>query len=233
MRGRAVEFCGEAVSALSMHERMTLANMSSDLGACVGLVAPDDTARRWLEAVGADIDELGLARWHSDEDAPGARHHLDASTVAPLVALSAESPQVRPVGELEGTRIDVAYIGACTGAKLDDLRAAARVLAGYRVAKGVRLLVAPASEADRKLAEAEGILRRLVEAGATLLPSSCGACAGMGHQIADGVTIVSTTACNAPGRLGGATSQVYLASPYTVAASALAGRLADPRSILS
>jgi 3-isopropylmalate/(R)-2-methylmalate dehydratase large subunit len=233
MRGRAVEFCGEAVSALSMHERMTLANMGGDLGACAGLVAPDATTRRWLEAVGADIEELGLSRWHSDEDAPGTRHHLDASTVAPMVALSSESPQVRPVGELEGTRVDVAYIGACTGAKLDDLRAAARVLAGYRVARGVRLLVAPASEADRQSAEDEGVLRRLVEAGATLLPASCGACAGLGRHIADGVTVVSTTACNTPGRLGGPASLVYLASPYTVAASALSGRLADARSILA
>ena len=237
LRGRAIEFCGEAVAALSMAERMTLTNMASDLGARTGLVAPDDITRGWLEAVGADSEELGLVRWRSDEDAPGLRHHLDASTLAPQVALQGlgthDQAQVRAVADLPPTRIDVAYIGACTGAKLDDLRAAARVLAGYRIADGVRLLVAPASAADRDAAEREGILRRLVEAGATLLPASCGACAGLGAHIAEGATVVSSTACNQPGRLGGASAQVYLASPYTVAASALTGRLNDARAVLT
>jgi 3-isopropylmalate/(R)-2-methylmalate dehydratase large subunit len=232
-RDRTIEFCGEAVAALSMAERMTLTNMSCNLGAATGLVAPDATTRGWLEAVGADIEELGLQRWESDEDAPGVRHHLDASTLAPQVALPAESAQVRAVTDLESTRVDIAYLGACTGAKLDDLRAAARVLAGYRVAPGVRLLVAPASAQDRFAAEREGILRRLVEAGATLLPASCGACAGLGGHIPEGAQVVSSAACNRAGRMGAATAQIFLASPYTVAASALRGRLSDAREVLS
>jgi 3-isopropylmalate/(R)-2-methylmalate dehydratase large subunit len=228
---QAVEFCGEAVAALGMQERMTLSNMSAELGAQAGLVAPDETTRAWLAAAGAaDVDS---APWHSDENAPGLRHHFDASTLAPQVALPHSPANVRPVSDLEHTRIDVAYIGACTGAKLEDLRAAARVLAGFRVAPGVQLLVAPASVRDRLAAEREGLLRRLVEAGATVLPSACGACAGYGSAIPDGSTVISSTARNFKGRMGSATAQVFLGSPYTVAASALRGFISDAREVLS
>lgn len=230
---QAIEYCGEAVSALGMAERMTLANMSAELGAQVGLVAPDATTKAWLENIGVDVEELGLARWHSDENAPGVRHAFDASSLAPQVALPHSPANVRPVDDLEITPVQVAYIGACTGAKLDDLRAAARVLAGYRIAPGVQLLVAPASVRDREMAEHEGILRLLTEAGATLLPSACGACAGYGGAIPDGSTVISSTARNFRGRMGSATAQVYLGSPYTVAASALRGRISDAREVLS
>lgn len=230
-RYQAVEFCGEAVAALPMAERMTLANMSAELGAQAGLVAPDDTTRDWLAAAGAaDID---TTPWHSDEDAPGIRHAYDASTLAPQVALPHSPANVRAVDDLEPTPIHIAYLGACTGAKLDDLRAAARVLAGYRIAPGVQLLVAPASLKDAAAAEREGILRRLTEAGATLLPSACGACAGYGAAIREGATVISSTARNFKGRMGSATAQVYLGSPYTVAASALQGRIADAREVLA
>jgi 3-isopropylmalate/(R)-2-methylmalate dehydratase large subunit len=127
----------------------------------------------------------------------------------------------------------VAYIGACTGAKLDDLRAAARVLAGYRIAPGVRLLVAPASVADRDAAERDGVMQRLREAGAELLPSACGACAGYGGAIGDGLRVISSTARNFRGRMGSASTEVYLGSPYTVAASALRGRISDAREVLA
>jgi 3-isopropylmalate/(R)-2-methylmalate dehydratase large subunit len=230
---QAVEFCGEAVSALSMQERMTLANMSAELGAQVGLVPPDQTTRRYLESAGADIDELGLVRWHSDEGAPGTWHSFDASALAPQVAVPHSPANVRPVDDLEPTRIDIAYIGACTGAKLDDLRAAARVVAGYKVAPGVQLLVAPASVADRDAAEREGIISHLLAAGATLLPIACGACAGYGGTIPEGSTVISSTARNFKGRMGANTAQVFLGSPYTVAASALRGRIADAREYLA
>jgi 3-isopropylmalate/(R)-2-methylmalate dehydratase large subunit len=230
-RYQAVEFCGEAVAALPMAERMTLANMSAELGAQAGLVAPDAVTREWLAAHGApDVD---VAPWHSDEGAPGTWHHWDASTLAPQVALPHSPANVRSVDDLEPTRIDVAYIGACTGAKLDDLRAAARVLAGFRVAPGVQLLVAPASLEDAAAAEREGVMRRLTEAGATLLPSACGACAGYGAAIPEGVNVISSTARNFKGRMGAATAQVFLGSPYTVAASALRGRITDAREVLA
>lgn len=231
--GQVIEFCGEAVQALAMAERMTLANMASELGARSALVAPDASTRAWLEATGADLDELGVNRWTSDEDAAGLRHSWDASSLAPQVALPPSPVQVRAIGDLDPTPVHIAYLGACTGAKLDDLRAAARVLAGFHIAPGVRLLVAPASVADRDAAERDGILRRLTEAGATVLGSSCGACAGLGNAISEGATVISSTACNLPGRMGAATAQVYLASPFTVAASALTGRISDARPILA
>jgi len=129
--------------------------------------------------------------------------------------------------------VQVAYVGACTGAKLDDLRAVASVLRGRRIAPGVRLLVAPASQRDQQQARGEGVLQVLLQAGAELLPTSCGACAGYGSSIPDGATVISTTARNFRGRMGSASAQVYLASPYTVAASALRGRIADPRQDLT
>jgi 3-isopropylmalate/(R)-2-methylmalate dehydratase large subunit len=226
----AVEYCGEAVRALPMAERMTLANMSAELGAQVGLVAPDATTREWLAAHGA----LGIEiePWRSDEGAPGVWHHFDASGLAPQVALPHSPANVRAVDDLEPTPIDIAYIGACTGAKLDDLRAAARVLAGYRIAPGVRLLVAPASLRDAQAAEREGVLRLLHEAGATFLPSACGACAGYGSTIPEGATVISSTARNFRGRMGAASAQVFLGSPYTVAASALVGRISDARGVI-
>jgi len=228
---QAVEYAGEAVAALSMPERMTLANMSAELGAQAGLVAPDDTTREWLAAHGAiDAD---TAPWHSDPGAAGARHEWDAATLAPQVALPHSPANARAVTDVDPTPIDVAYIGACTGAKLDDLRAAARVLAGRTVATGVQLLVAPASLEDAAAAEREGILRQLTDAGATLLPSSCGACAGYGSAIREGANVISSTARNFKGRMGASTAQVFLGSPYTVAASALRGRISDAREILA
>ena len=230
-RYQAVEFCGSAVRALAMQERMTLANMSAELGAQAGLVAPDETTRTWLAAHGAP--EVDIAPWHSDNDAPGARHVFDADALAPQIALPHSPANVRGVDELAPTRIDIAYLGACTGAKLDDLRAAARVLAGRRIAPHVHLLVAPASVRDAAQAESEGVMRALVDAGATLLPSACGACAGYGSSIPEGSTVVSSTARNFKGRMGAATAQVYLGSPYTVAASAVCGAISDAREMLA
>jgi 3-isopropylmalate/(R)-2-methylmalate dehydratase large subunit len=136
------------------------------------------------------------------------------------------------VADIEPTAVQVAYIGACTGAKLDDLRAAARVLAGYRVHAAVRLLVAPASLRDREVAEREGILRRLEEAGAQILPSACGLCAAYGAALPENSTTIASVARNFKGRMGPDSAQVFLASPYTVAASALRGRITDPREVL-
>jgi 3-isopropylmalate/(R)-2-methylmalate dehydratase large subunit len=215
-----------------MPERMTLANMSAELGAQVGLVAPDNTTRVWLAAHGQRITAADIAPWHSDEGAPGVRHAFDASTLEPQVALPPSPANVRPISDVENTKVDIAYIGACTGAKLDDLRAAARVLAGYRIARGVQLMVAPASLRDMEVAEHEGIVRMLTEAGATWLPTGCGACAGYGGRIPEGSKVISSTARNFKGRMGAATAEVFLGSPYTVAASALRGVISDAREVL-
>ncbi len=227
---QAVEFCGEAVQALSMQERMTLSNMSAELGSQVGLIAPDEVTRQWLAGVGvADID---LAGWHTDEGAQAQTYDFDAAVLPPQVAAPHSPANTRAVAEFSDTAIEVAYVGACTGAKLDDLRAAARVLRGQRLAAGVRLMVAPASLKDQAQAEGEGVMAVLREAGAEVLPTACGACSGYGGSIPDGARVIATTARNFKGRMGSATAQVYLASPYTVAASALRGRITDPREVL-
>jgi 3-isopropylmalate/(R)-2-methylmalate dehydratase large subunit len=232
-RYQAVEYRGEALAAMSMAERMTLSNMSAELGAQAGLVAPDAVTRQWLAAHGVAIDEGDLSRWQTDAGALAEHHAVNTATLVPQVARPHSPANVSGVDALPATRVDVAYIGACTGAKLDDLRAAAQVLAGRRVAQGVRLLVAPASLQDQQQAAEEGVLQTLVAAGAEVLATSCGACAGYGSAIEEGRTVISSTARNFKGRMGAASAEVYLASPYTVAASALRGRIADPREVLA
>ncbi len=223
---QAVEFVGDAVTALSMQERMTLCNMSAELGAQTGLIAADRSTRQWLKRPGDVADQT------SDTGSFDVEHHFDASTLSPQLAAPHSPANGVPIADHSTTKIDVAYIGACTGAKLDDLRFAAQVLNGKKIASGVQLLVAPASLQDLAEAKAEGILQSLLDAGATLLPSGCGACAGYGSHFADGQTIISTTARNFKGRMGPASTQVYLASSYTVAASAMRGCITDPREVL-
>ncbi|MBG9390142.1 3-isopropylmalate dehydratase large subunit [Caenimonas aquaedulcis] len=233
-RYQAVEFCGDAVRALSMAERMTLSNMSAELGAQAGLIAPDETTMQWLAATGAP--PVDIAALHTDEeaiDAPSCEtHRFEAAALEPYVAAPHSPANARGVGHFQGTPVDVAYIGACTGAKLDDLRAAAQLLRGRRVAPGVRLMVAPASLKDQEAAREEGVLQVLTDAGAQLFPTACGACAGYGETLGDDTTVISSTARNFRGRMGSPTAQVYLASPYTVAASALRGVITDPRELM-
>ena len=231
-RYQAVEFSGEAVRALSMQERMTLSNMAAEMGAQAGLVAPDDTTLRYLRSVGVADADIDIEHWQSDPDAEAERYDFDANALAPQVALPHSPANTRDVDQCVGTAIQVAYIGACTGAKLDDLRAAARVLKGRRVAAGTELMVAPASQRDQEQAAREGVMDALVQAGANVLPTSCGACSGYGGSIPEGANVIATTARNFKGRMGPATAQVYLASPYTVAASAIAGAISDPREVL-
>jgi 3-isopropylmalate/(R)-2-methylmalate dehydratase large subunit len=231
---QAVEFCGSAVRALGMAERMTLSNMSAELGAQAGLIAPDAVTLEWLAGHGAPaVDGSGLFTDDAAIASPDCEtHRFDAAALEPFVAAPHSPANAQCVGQYTGTRVDVAYIGACTGAKLEDLRAAAQVLRGRHVARGVRLMVAPASLQDQEAARGEGVLQALVDAGAELFPTACGACAGYGETMADDVTVISSTARNFKGRMGSPTARVYLASPYTVAASALRGAIADPREVM-
>jgi 3-isopropylmalate/(R)-2-methylmalate dehydratase large subunit len=221
---QAVEYRGPAIRALPMQERMTLCNMAAELGAQTGLIASDETTARFLNR------EIEI--WESDADAPVLAHHrFHATDLAPQVAAPHSPANAKPVAEFLDVTPDLAYIGACTGAKLEDLRMAAQVLKGRK--SRMRLLVAPASLRDQEAAEAEGTLGILRKAGAELLPNACGICAGYGaHLLPENTVAISSTARNFKGRMGAASSQVYLASPYTVAASAVAGRICDPREFL-
>ncbi|WP_250520614.1 MULTISPECIES: 3-isopropylmalate dehydratase large subunit [unclassified Caballeronia] len=231
-RYQAVEFCGEAVTALSMQERMTLSNMSAEMGAQTGLIAPDAITLDYLRKAGVHGD-IDITHWQGDGNAPAETHDFDAAALAPQVAAPHSPANTRAADAFGDVAVQVAYIGACTGAKLDDLRAAASVLAHRRVADGVQLIVAPASVRDREAARREGVMSILEDAGAQVLATSCGACSGYGGQIAEGRTVISSTARNFKGRMGTETAQVYLGSPFTVAASALRGRITDPREVIA
>ena len=230
---QAVEFSGTAVEALSMQERMTLTNMTAELGAQTGLIAPDATTLTYLHGVGVDTSAIDVNRWRTDDDAPSLRTlSYDASELPPMVAAPHSPANSQPVDAFVGQPVDIAYIGACTGAKFADIAMAASLLRGKRIAPGTQLWLAPASEADQAQAEREGMLQILLDAGAQLLPTACGACAGYGdYRFAAGARVISTTARNFKGRMGDATSQVYLASPFTVAASAVSGVITDPRTV--
>lgn len=220
---QAVEYRGAAIRALPMQERMTLCNMTAELGGQTGLIASDETTLRYLGK-----GEV----WESDPGAALLAHHkFDAGALAPQVAAPHSPANARAVSEFR-EKVDLAYIGACTGAKLEDLRMASQVLKNRKAR--VKLLVAPASLRDQHAAEKEGTLGILLDAGAELLGNSCGMCAGYGaHLLPDGAVAISTTARNFKGRMGSPSAQVYLASPYTVAASAVAGRIADPRELVA
>jgi 3-isopropylmalate/(R)-2-methylmalate dehydratase large subunit len=235
---QAIEYRGAAVRALPMQERMTLANMTAELGGQVGLIAPDRITLEYLRTAGlseAEIETISIESLCSDAGAPVLAHHrFDAAALAPQVAAPDSPANAAAVDAHAGIPIDVAYIGACTGAKLADLRMAARVLKGRKAASGVRVMVAPASLRDQETARREGTLGVLLDAGAELLPTACGACAGYGsYQLGENTVAISTTARNFKGRMGAPTSRVYLGSPYTVAASAVKGRIADPRELLA
>ena len=230
---QAVEYSGGTIAALSMTERMTMSNMAAELGAQTGLIAGDDTTAAYILQAGGDPgDFIGVT---GDPDAPcRVEHRFDAAALDPQVAAPHSPANSGPVQDADKARLDQCYIGACTGAKLNDLHMAARVLKGRKVAAGTRLFVAPASTRITAKAAADGTLAALTEAGAILLPSGCGACAGYGAGVlAEGEVCISSTARNFKGRMGAKSAQVYLGSPYTVAASAVAGRIADPRDFLA
>lgn len=231
--GRVIEFGGSTVAAMSMAERMTLCNMCAELGADTGIIAPDRSTLEHIRAHGGEVGDEALVVWRSDENAFSAREAFLSAALAPQVAAPHSPANSSEVGDFKGRRVDQVYVGACVGAKHDDLAMAARILKGRKVAPDVRLLVAPASATTTEQAAKSGVLATLAEAGAVFLPSGCGACAGMGHGLlAEGEVCISTTNRNFRGRMGHKDSGVYLASPYTAAAAAVAGEIVDPRDFL-
>jgi 3-isopropylmalate/(R)-2-methylmalate dehydratase large subunit len=232
---RAIEYGGPAVRAMDMEQRTVLANMAAELGGETGLVEPDETTLAHIRAHGGAVEDAVTELWRSDDDAAYAvRHVLDASALEPQVAAPHSPANAGDVTDHLGFEIDQAYIGACVGAKLSDLRMAAAVLKGRTVAEGKRLLIAPASVKVTEAAAKDGTLATLTEAGAILLPSGCGACAGLGAGLlAAGEVCISSTNRNFKGRMGHGEAEVWLGSPYTVAASAIEGRIADPRGFLA
>ena len=227
---KAVEFHGDLAS-LSVEDRVTIANMGVEMGAKIAVFPVDEATRAHLRAAGVPDDEVEPV-WADDDADYSSRLEYDLGAIEPVVAKPHLVDNVVPVREEAGVEIHQFLLGTCTNGRLGDLRAAADVLEGRKVAPGARLLVLPASRAVVEAAMEEGILSRLSRAGGTVLPPGCGPCLGA-HQgvLAPGERCLSTANRNFKGRMGTREGEIYLASPATVAASAVTGRLTDPREI--
>lgn len=228
---KTVEYVGDTIEGLSLDERMAISNMAVEMGAKAGLIEADEKVEQYLQ-------EHGIMKeyrcFNSDADASYcAVYTFKADKLAPVVACPHEVDNVTEVTNVKDIQIHQAYIGSCTGGRYSDLEAAARILRGRKIKKGIRLLVSPASNEVWMRANKAGILETLVEAGTTIMAPSCGVCVGL-HSglLASGENCISTTNRNFLGRMGSTEANIYLASPLAVAASAVTGIITDPREFL-
>lgn len=226
---RAVEFAGSAVRRLPPEDRSVLTNQAVEMGAHNGIVAPDATLLRLLEEreVASLIDVIDPV----DDGEYEKVFRFDASDLTPLVACPPAVDRIRPARDLNHERLDRAYLGSCAGAKYSDMVMAAEILKGRRVR--IPFTVVPATHRAYERALQGGTLATLVAAGATVQTPGCGACAGLHSGVlAPGERCIATATRNFPGRMGDRTAEIFLASPYTVAASAVVGAIADPSALM-
>jgi 3-isopropylmalate/(R)-2-methylmalate dehydratase large subunit len=226
---KAMEYQGEAIRALDIDNRLTIANMAIEAGGKSGIIEPDEKTVEWVRK--RTNREFKL--YKSDPDAKYCcEYEFDASKIEPVVACPSLPSNVKPVSEVAGTHIDQVFIGSCTNGRLSDLRIAAAILKGKKVHPEVRCIVIPASDQIYKQALREGIIEILAEAGCLISTSTCGPCLG-GHMgiLAEGEVCLSTSNRNFVGRMGHPKSQVYLSSPAVAAASAVLGRIAHPDEV--
>ncbi|MFZ5925710.1 MAG: 3-isopropylmalate dehydratase large subunit [Bacillota bacterium] len=223
------EFGGDAVERLSVDARFTLCNMAVEMGAKAGIIEPGGEVLAWVR-------ERATRRFRpvfADDGTYANVLEYDVSRLAPQVARPHQVDNVCDVGDVSHVEIHQAFIGTCTNGRLEDLRVAASVVEGRKVHPDVRLIVAPASRRILFDAMREGVLQTLVQAGAAVVVPGCGPCVGTHNGVpADGEVVISTANRNFKGRMGNSSAQVYLASPATVAASAIFGRITDPRKLL-
>lgn len=222
----SIEYHGEGVKNLTVAQRMTLANLASEMGAKNAVFPADEVL---AEYYGKDKIE-GV--W-ADEGAKYFKEiEINLSDIFPLVAAPHQVDNVKAVSEVKGVKLNEGLIGTCTNGRLEDLQIAAEILNGQKVADGFQLLIAPASKEIYLQAISQGIITKLMKAGANILGSSCGPCLGTGQGIpADGFTVISTANRNFLGRMGNKNAKIYLASPACVAYSAIKGEITDPRGI--
>jgi 3-isopropylmalate/(R)-2-methylmalate dehydratase large subunit len=226
----AMEFTGEAISSLPMSGRLTMANMSVEAGAKNGIFEPDEITQEYVICRAS----RPYKEFRSDTNARYLSvKEYDVSKIVPQVALPHSPGNVKPVHEVENVSIDQAIIGSCTNGRIEDLRIAARVLKGNRVAPYVRLIIIPATQTIYRQAMKEGLLEIFLDAGAAVSTPTCGPCVG-GHMgvLAKGERAISTTNRNFVGRMGHPESEIYLANPAVAAASAIKGRIAHPREVV-
>lgn len=228
---KAAEYTGEAISALSVEGRMTIANMAIEMGAKAGLMEADEKTLQWLSRY---TDEEFTPVTADPDASYAAIKEYDVSKLEPQIAMPHRVDNVTGISNLVGTPIHQAVIGTCTNGRLEDLRIAASILKGRKINPDVRLIVAPASKRIFLDAMAEGIIQTLVEAGAAVVTPGCGPCVGTHNGVpSDGENVISTANRNFKGRMGNGNAQIYLGSPATVAASAITGVITDPRTLIS
>jgi len=229
---KSIELTGRGVSKMSIASRMTIANMAVEMGAKVGLIAADQETIRYLKAKASLGEALFMEGGDADASYEDVRF-FDLSSLEPQVALPHSPGNVKPIEEVEGVEIDEAFLGSCTNGRLEDLLVAAEIMRGRKVHENVRFVVVPASKEVYLKALEMGIIKILLEAGALIGVPGCGPCLGahMGVLGEDEVAI-STSNRNFLGRMGSPKAKIYLASPQTVTASAIEGRITDPRRFM-
>jgi 3-isopropylmalate/(R)-2-methylmalate dehydratase large subunit len=236
---KIMEFVGPVVDAMSMEARMTLCNMAIEAGATCGICLPDRVTAKYLwpfikdQYESIDVAVQDFAQWHSDPDAEYVKEMtLDVSKLAPQVTFGYKPDEVKSVTEMDGTPVDQVYIGSCTNGRIEDLRSAARILKGKKIAANVRGILSPATPKVYSQALEEGLIAIFMEAGFCVTNPTCGACLGMSNGVlAEGEICASTTNRNFNGRMGKG-GIVHLMSPLTAAATAVQGHITDPRNLL-
>lgn len=228
---KAVEFSGSAITELSVDARFTICNMTIEMGGKAGLIAPDEKTRAWLSQRGVEtefkFEQPVLSSYEKIYD-------FDVNSLEPQIAAPHRVDNVFPLSKYEGTKVNQAFLGTCTNGRLEDLEIAARILSGKKVHPEVRLIVAPASRQVLLEAVKKGHISVLIEAGAALVTPGCGCCVGTHNGVpASGEVVISSSNRNFKGRMGNPDSLIYLASPATVAASAVEGKITDPRNYLN
>lgn len=227
---RSMEFTGEGIKNLSMDDRFTICNMAIEAGGKNGIFPVDETAVQYMK----EHSKREFTVYEADEDAEyDETYVIDLSRLKPTVSFPHLPSNTRTIDQVGEVKIDQAVIGSCTNGRIDDIRAAAEILKGKKVAKGVRCIVIPATQAIYLQAMREGLLEIFIEAGAVVSTPTCGPCLG-GYMgiLAAGERCISTTNRNFVGRMGHVDSEVYLASPAVAAASAVAGKITAPEAVM-
>jgi 3-isopropylmalate/(R)-2-methylmalate dehydratase large subunit len=228
---KALEFIGDTIERLDMAGRLTIANMAVEAGAKVGLFPSDEMTRTWLTRMGRPDH---FKKLFPDPDASYEKTvRIDAQGLKPTIACPHQVDHTQTIDEIGEIRVDQVYLGTSCNGRLEDLQIAARILKGKRVHPGTRLIVTPGSRRVYLEALKEGIMETLLECGALILPAGCGACVGL-HEgvLGDGEVCLATQPRNFKGRMGSPQSFIYLGSPAVAAATAIEGRIADPRRYL-
>jgi 3-isopropylmalate/(R)-2-methylmalate dehydratase large subunit len=228
---KALEFSGDTIEKMSMSGRFTLSNMAVEAGAKAGLIASDDTTKQFLAKQGRGSKFRKIA---PDKDANYEQViQIDASELVPMVAFPHTVDNVKPIGEAKGVKIDQVFVGTCTNGRLEDLKVATEIIKGKKKHPNVRMIIVPASKAVFLDALRAGYVKTLVEFGAAIMAPGCGPCVGVHEGIlGDGESCIATMNRNFKGRMGNPEGFIYLASPATAAAAAVAGEIVDPREFL-